>query len=333
MKDSLEQPSSVELTDYRLTLDQIRSTAEVVYESMLPTPQYRWPLLSERLGASVLAKHENYTPLGAFKVRGGLAYFDHVSRHGDRPDGVVSATRGNHGQSVAFGASRAGIPSTIVVPHGNSIEKNQAMVSLGATLIEHGDDFQAAREYAKEIAETRSLEFVPSFHPILICGVASYCLEFLGAANDLDVVYVPIGLGSGICAMIATRDALGLKTKIVGVVSAHARAYLESIDRGVLTESPSSTKLADGMACRTPEADALNIIERGAERIVEVTDDEIAGAMRMIFETTHSCCEGAGAASVAAANQERAAIAGQRVGVVFTGGNVDRDMFAAVLSE
>jgi len=312
-------------------LEDIEAAARTIYKDMAPTPQYCWPLLSERLGTEVWVKHENHTPVGAFKIRGGLVYFAHLAQSGELPGGVISATRGNHGQSVGFAARRYGIPATIVVPHGNSVEKNAAMCAFGVDLIEHGDDFQSAREYANILASERSLHMVPSLHPLLIAGVATYSLELLKAVTDVDVVYVPIGLGSGICGMVATRDALGLRTVVVGVVSAHAPAYAESFSARRMIECPVSTRLADGMACRTPEQAALDVVWQGVDRIVRVTDDEIAAAMRMLFECTHNACEGAGAAAIAAAVQDRSRIAGRKVAVVVSGGNVDREVFAAIL--
>lgn len=314
-------------------LDAIRAASAVVYAAMPPTPQYRWPILCERLGSDVWVKHENHTPVGAFKIRGGLVYFDDYARVQGRRQGVISATRGNHGQSLGYAARRHDIPATIVVPHGNSVEKNAAMRALGVELIEHGDDFQAAREYAQRLAGERDLHLVPSFHPLLVSGVATYAYELLRAIEDLDVVYVPIGLGSGICGMVAVRDALKLKTEIVGVVSAHARAYAESFEAGRAVESPADTRLADGMACRMPEPEALEIIWRGVDRIVQVTDEEVAAAMRSLFECTHNTSEGAGAAATAAAMQERSRIAGRKVAVVMSGGNVDRRVFASVLED
>jgi len=299
---------------------------------MSPTPQYCWPLLCERLGAEVWVKHENHTPVGAFKIRGGLVYFAHYAQTGELRNGVVGATRGNHGQSLGFAARRYGVPATVVVPYGNSTEKNAAMRALGVELVEYGDDFQSSREQAARIAQERALHMMPSFHPLLVAGVGTYSLELLQAVRDIDVVYVPIGLGSGICAMVAVRDALGLKTEIVGVVSAHATAYSESFVSGRVIESQASTKLADGMACRTPEPEALEIIWRGVDRIVEVTDEEVSAAMRTLFECTHNACEGAGAAATAAAIQEGARIAGCKVAVIVSGGNVDTDMFASVLA-
>lgn len=312
-------------------LADLESASRIVYSAMPPTPQICWPLLSERLGAEVWVKHENHSPVGAFKIRGGLVYFHHLAGSESKPAGVISATRGNHGQSVGFAASRHGIAATIVVPRGNSVEKNAAMRALGVELIEHGDDFQAAREYAGSVAIERSLHMVPSFHPHLVAGVATYSLELLRAVQDLDTVYVPIGLGSGISGMISARDALGLKTKIVGVVSAQAPAYAQSFAAKRLIECPVTTEIADGMACRTPDLEALEIIWHGVDRIVQVTDDEVAAAMRLLFECTHNAAEGAGAAGTAAAWQERSRNAGRKIAVIMSGGNVDRQVFARVL--
>lgn len=311
----------------------IEAAAEIVYADMPPTPQFRWPMLCERLGTEVWVKHENQTPVGAFKIRGGLVYFAHLAQSGSMPGGVISATRGNHGQSIGYAARRYGIPATVVVPFGNSVEKNAAMNALGVELIEHGDDFQASLEHAIALADERSLHLVPAFHPMLVAGVGTYSLELFRAIEDIDVAYVPIGLGSGICGMLAARDALGLTTRIVGVVSRHANAYAQSFAAGELIESPVDTQLADGMACRTPQSDALEIIRNGVARIVQVSDAEVAAAMRMLFECTHNTCEGAGAAALAAALQEKQQLEGQKVAVVATGGNIDRELFAAVLSD
>ena len=317
----------------QITLDEIKSAARIVYADMPATPQYRWPMLSERLGTELWVKHENHSPVGAFKIRGGLVYFDHLARSEQMPKGVISATRGNHGQSVGYAARRYGIPATIVVPHGNSPEKNAAMCCLGVKLIEHGDDFQESREFAQQMAQEQSLHMVPAFHRMLVTGVATYSVELLQEVKDLDVVYVPIGLGSGICGMMAARDALGLKTKIAGVVSSQASAYAQSFSAGAPIESPVTTILSDGMACRIPEPAALELIFKGVDRIVQVSDDEVAAAMRVMFECTHNVCEGAGAAALAAAMQEKPAIAGLKVAVVASGGNVDQDVFASVLGQ
>jgi len=314
-----------------ISLEDINDAARIVYAEMPPTPQYRWPLLCEELGTEIWVKHENHTPVGAFKLRGGLVYFDHLAKCGELPKGVISATRGNHGQSVGYAARRYGVEATIVVPHGNSVEKNAAMRALGARLIEHGDDFQASLDYARELAEKESLHLVSSFHPLLVTGVATYCLELLRAVKGIDVVYVPIGLGSGICGMLAARNALGLRTEVVGVTSSHARAYAESFRAGQPREAPVTTHLADGMACRVAVPQALGMILEGVDHIVEVSDDEVAAAMRLMFEATHNVCEGAGAAALAAAMQEKTRLEGRRAAVVASGGNVDREVFTGVL--
>ena len=314
-----------------LSLHEIESAARIVYSAMPATPQYCWPLLCEELGAEVWVKHENHTPVGAFKLRGGLVYFADLASN-STVKGVISATRGNHGQSVGLAAWLHGLSARVVVPHGNSIEKNAAMRALGVDLIEHGDDFQAAREHAGRLADELGLHLVPSFHPLLVSGVASYALELLRAVRDLSTVYVPIGLGSGICAMVAVRDALGLKTEVVGVVSAQAPAYAVSFTAREIREAPVTTTLADGMACRTPQPEALEVIWRGVDRIVEVSDSEVAEAIRILFTSTHNAAEGAGAAALAAARRERSRLAGRRTAVVLSGGNIDRALFADVLA-
>jgi len=298
---------------------------------MSPTPQYAWPLLRELVGAEVWVKHENHTPTGAFKVRGGLVYFRDLMQREDRPAGVISATRGNHGWSVGFAARSCGLSATIVVPHGNSREKNAGMRALGVELIEHGHAFQAAREYAIRLAQEGGLHMVPSFHPLLVQGVASYSMELFRTVPALDVAYVPIGLGSGICGMIAVREALGLSTEIVGVVSEQAPAYALSYEQRRPVEHAVTTQIADGMACRTPEHDALDMIWQHVARVVKVSDDEVEEAMRLIFTATHNPAEGAGAASLAAALREHKRIVGRKVALVLSGANVDRDVFARIL--
>jgi len=310
----------------------LASAAEIVYRAMAPTAQYAWPLLSFRLGAEVWVKHENHTQTGAFKLRGGLVYFESLLRQMPDCPGVISATRGNHGQSVGFAARRAGIAATIVVPYGNSREKNAAMRSLGVELIEYGEDFQAAREHAAALADERGLHMIPSYHADLVRGVATYWQELFQAVPDLDVVFVPIGMGSGICAAVAARAALGVRTRIVGVVSTEAPAYALSFEAGRVVEAPTTTQLADGMACRSPDATALKIICSGVSEIVRVSDEEIANAMRIYFSDTHNAAEGAGAAALAAALQQQSQLRGQKIGLSLSGGNVDRDVFAAVLS-
>lgn len=318
----------------------VAAAQAVVYATLKPTPQFNWPLLSAELGANVWVKHENHQPVGAFKVRGGLTYFDALAQSADfkRGDikGVISATRGNHGQSIAFAAQRLGVPVTIVVPHGNSIEKNAAMRALGAELVEHGDDFQASREFAATLAERRGLHFVPSFHAHLIRGVMTYWVELFEAMRQAgaepDVAFVPIGQGSGFCAAAAARAHTGVKTKLIGVVSAHATAYRDSYVAGQLLESPTSTELADGMACRVPDREALAVVLREAQDVVTVTDAEVAAAMRLLFRTTHNVAEGAGAASLAGAWQQRERWMGKTVATTLCGGNVDTATFAKVLA-
>jgi len=308
-------------------LRQLEQAQAIVGAAMPPTPAYAWPLLSERLGATAIVKHENHTPIGAFKVRGGLVYVDRLKR--ERPDtaGLISATRGNHGQSLAFAAARYGVPVTIYVPSGNSVEKNRAMRAFGADLVEHGEDFQAAREEAERHARRDGLEFVPSFHPDLVMGVATYALELLRKFGDIDVLYVPIGQGSGICGCILARDLLGLHTEIVGVQSTEAPSYALSFAAGMVVATNSSNTLADGMATRVPDPDALAVIRKGASRIVQVSDDEVAAAMRAYWTDTHNLSEGAGAAALAAAMQEKPKLRGKRVGLILSGGNIDLDLF------
>jgi len=317
-----------------LSLPVLRDAARRVHSVLPATPQYRWPLLEAQLGGDgeLWVKHENHLPVGAFKVRGGLIYFEHLLAGAAAPAGVICATRGNHGQSVAFAATRHGIRATIVVPRGNSREKNAAMRALGAELVEHGRDFQAAREHAQELATRNGWHMIPSFHPELVAGVASYALELFDAVSPLDAVVVPIGLGSGACGVIAARDALGLSTEVIGVVSSGAPAYALSIEAGRVISHEVTTVLADGMACRLPDAAALDCLHRGLAGIVQVSDAEIALAMRLLFECTHQVAEGAGAAALAAVLQQRERFAGRRVAVVLSGGNVDRDVFAQALS-
>lgn len=312
------------------TASELDFAAQTVYRYMPPTPQHCWPQLCARLGTEVWVKHENHTSVGAFKVRGAYVYFTALAAAG-KVKGVIAATRGNHGQAVGVGAALLGLPAIVVVPHGNSPEKNAAMRAYGVQLVEHGDDFQAARRHAEAMAHELNLHMVPSFHPCLVSGAATAGLELLRAVGNLETVYVPIGLGSGICGMVAARQALGLRTRIVGVVSTGARAYAASFAAQEPISSPATTRLADGIACSTPDGDALDIILRQVDRIVEVTDDEIAEAIRILFSSTHNCAEGAGAAALAAAIQEGPEAAGSRIGVVLSGGNIDRQRFAEIL--
>lgn len=311
-------------------LPALEDAARLVHAAFPPTPQYAWPLLAARAGAEVWVKHENHTPTGAFKVRGGITYFDRLRRERPHVRGVVSATRGNHGQSLAYAGARAGVPVTIVVPHGNSVEKNAAMRAFGATLVEHGEDFDAAREEAARIAAAgKGLEFAPSFAPDLVRGVATYALELFRGAPPLDALYVPIGLGSGICGCIMARNLLGLSTEIIGVQSTEAPAYALSFEAGRVVTVPSADTRADGMATRIPDPGALAMIRAGAARIVTVTDDQVAEAIRALWQDTHNLAEGAGAAPLAALLAERGRMAGKRAAVILCGGNIDLALFRA----
>ena len=320
----------------KFTHEEIEAAQRTVYAAMPPTPQYTWPQLGARLGCRLWAKHENHTPLGAFKVRGGLTYMEALVRERPEVRHVVSATRGNHGQSIGFAAARHGLAATIVVPHGNSVEKNAAMRALGVQLVEHGDDFQAASEHAAVLAAEQGLHRVPSFARDLVRGVATAYVEFfeeLQCAGDVpDVLFVPIGLGSGFAAAAAARRHCGVQTKLVGVVSTHATAYRDSFRAGRPMEAPVTTLLADGMACRTPVPESVELLLREADDVVAVNDDEVAAAMRILFTDTHNVAEGAGAAALAAALQQRDRWAGRTVGIVVTGGNVDAAVYAQVLT-
>jgi threonine dehydratase len=314
-------------------LDELEADAAFVHETLAPTPQIAWPLLAQRAGCEVWLKHENHQPIGSFKARGALTYFRELRARGPAVRGVVAATRGNHGQSVPWAARRFGIPSTIVVPRGNSVDKNAAMRALGASLIEHGRDFSEAFEHAQALAKSLELRFVPSFHEWLVRGVSTCAFELLRAVPDLDLLYVPIGLGSGICGALRAREALGAKLRIVGVVTERAPAYALSFAAGKPVATDSADTFADGLAVRVPNAEAVTRICAGVERVVQVTEAEIGAAMRALFSDTHNVAEGAGAAALAACLQEREAVAGKRVGVVLTGGNVDRDVYARILAE
>jgi len=312
--------------------DEIEAAARIVYQSMAPTPQILWPLLSERAGCEVWVKHENHTPIGAFKLRGGLVYLHRLRQEHPKARGVIAATRGNHGQSLAWAAACAGLRAVIVVPEGNNPEKNAAMRALGAELIEHGDDYQEAAEHAASLAEGLGLQLAPAFHPWLVQGVATYALEFLRAVPDLDTVYVPIGMGSCICGMIAARDALGLDTRIVGVVAEGAPAYADSFWAETVMSTPTANTIADGLACRVPDPTAVAIIGDGADRVLTVSDDAILAAMRVYFTDTHNLAEGAGAAPLAALLAERDVNAGGKVGLVLSGGNADRALYLQALA-
>jgi threonine dehydratase len=316
---------------HKLTRDDIEQAARHVYQVMPATAQYPWPLLAERLGCSVWVKHENHTPTGAFKVRGGITFLHWLRREHPGVKGIVSATRGNHGQSLALAASTLGLRALIVVPEGNSLEKNNAMRGFGGEVVECGRDFDEAREEAARLAQVHDLYLVPPFHTELVKGVATYALELFIAAPDLDTVYVPIGCGSGICGVIAARDALGLKTQVVGVVSKEAAAAKLSFEAGAICETASANTFADGLAVRKPIPAAFAIYGAASARIVSVSEGEIAEAMRVYYTDTHNLAEGAGAAALAALIQEREMMLGKKVAVILSGGNVDRGVYANVI--
>jgi threonine dehydratase len=312
-------------------LDELEQAARLVHSVLPPTPQYAWPKLADRLGCAVVVKHENHTPTGAFKVRGGLVYLARLLEREQQLAGIISATRGNHGQSLAFAAARAKISATVYVPFGNSPDQNSSMAGFGAKVIEFGADFDAARQEAHRVAAERGLHFVPSFHRDLVAGVASYGLELLRAVADLDALYVGIGMGSGICALIAVRDALGLATEIIGVCAANAPAAAISVRAGRAIPSASSRTFADGLATRDPDPLAIATMCRGAARVIEVSEDAIAEAMRIYFDATHQIAEGAAAAPLAAAIAERERYGYRKVGLVMTGGNIERARLLEVL--
>jgi threonine dehydratase len=313
------------------TIEEIRQAAQSVYRVMEPTPQYCWPLLCERLGTEIWVKHENQTRTGSFKARTAIIYVEELMKREPATRGLIAATRGNHGQSVALAAKRFGVAAIIVVPHGNSVEKNAAMRAQGAQLIEHGHDYQSSREHADALSRELGYHFVPPYHRDIVKGVATYWLEFLTKVADVDLLYVPIGMSSGACAASAVRNGLGLKTKIVGVVSEAAPAYALSFEQKKCVEAPASAKLADGLACRKPEQGSLDFLLESVERVVRVSEAEVAEGMKIMFTDTHNVVEGAGAAGLAAALKEKDALPGKRVGVVATGANVDHDVFARVL--
>ncbi len=313
--------------------EDIESAAELIYRTMPPTPQYCWPLLSTRCGTEIWVKHENHTMTGAFKVRGGIVHIDALARERSDIPGVIAATRGNHGQSVAFAARNAGIRSVVVVPHDNSREKNAAMRAFGAELVEHGRDFNEAYDYARERAEAEGLYPFPSYDLDLVRGVGTYSLEILSAVPDLDILYVPLGLGSGVCGAVAAREALGLKTNIVAAAAEQAPCYAHSFAAGKPVSTNSADTIADGLAVRIPDERPLEVILKGVARIVTVSEAEIEAAMRYYYTDTHNLAEGAGAAALAAALQERETLAGKRVGLILSGGNVDKEIYQRILGD
>jgi len=315
------------------TIEEVRNAAELIYSVMQPTPQICWPLVCQRLGTEVWLKHENHTPTGSFKARTAVVYTAELMKREPQTKGLITATRGNHGQSVALAAKRFGLHATIVVPKGNSLEKNAAMRAQGGELVELGEDFQESREHAERLSHSNGFHFVPNYHYDIVRGVATYWLELFSKLPDIDVAYVPVGQGSGICSCVAVRNGLGLKTKIVGVVSEKAPAYALSFESRKPIEAAVTTKLADGMACRKPDDEPLQIMLENVDHIVRVSEEEVARSMKMIFMDTHNVAEGAGASALAAALKEKAVLAGRRVAVVVSGGNVDYQVYGRVLME
>ncbi len=314
-----------------VTLSELEAAARLVHSVMPPTPLLAWPKLARRSGCQVFVKHENHTPAGAFKVRGGLVYMDRLKREQPKVPGVISATRGNHGQSIAFAASRNGIPATIYVPRGNSPDQNSAIAAFGATVVEFGKDFDEAKHEALRVAAHKGLHLIPSFHRDLVLGVGTYALEMFRAVDDLDAVYVGVGMGSGICGLISARDALGLETEIIGCGPFNAPATALSFAAGKVTHSDSANTFADGLATREPNSQAIDIICRGASRFVQVTEDEIAAAIRIYFDDTHHVAEGAGATPLAALIKDAPRMQGKRIGLVLSGGNIERARYLKVL--
>src|SRR5450432_3457883 len=312
-------------------LQELEDSAALVYRVMPATPLHAWPKLTKRLGCSVWVKHENHTPTGAFKVRGGIVYLERLCRSQPGVHGVISATRGNHGQSIAFAAARAGVPATIYVPKGNSPDQNSAIAAFGASLVEFGKDFDEAKHEAFRVAAIKGLHFVPSFHRDLVAGVASYALELFRGADNLDAVYVGVGMGSGICGLIAARDLFGLRTEIVGVGPDKAPATALSFAAGQPVAYPSANTFADGLATREPDTQAVATICRGVSRFIQVSEDEMAEAMRIYFDDTHQVVEGAGAAPLAALWKDRQKMTGKRVALVLSGGNIERARYLQVM--
>ncbi|NNE80982.1 MAG: threonine dehydratase [Silicimonas sp.] len=313
------------------TLSELEDAHRLITTRMPATPQYAWPQLAREVGTEVWVKHENHTPTGSFKVRGAFTFIDWLTRTHPESPGIITATRGNHGQGQSLAATRAGLKAVIYAPHGNSVEKNAAMRAFGANLIEFGDDFDEAKEEALRVATTEGLAFVPPFHKELVRGVATYAYELLLAQPDLDTLYVPIGCGSGICGCIAARDALSRATRIVGVVSENAQTAKLSAEARRPIETNSANTFADGMAVRMPVKAALDIYSDGADRILTVSDDAVARAIRIYYRGIHNLAEGAGAAALAALIQEKDRMAGQKVAVILTGGNIDTDWFLTVM--
>ncbi len=314
------------------TLAELEAVFPIVRRLVPETPAYSWPLLKERFGFEVVVKHENHTPIGAFKARSSIVFIQKYIEENGRPTGVVSATRGNHGQSMALAARSLGLPATIVVPEGNAEGKNRAMKAFGAELVVDGRDFDIARRTAERLVAESGYLMVPSFHRNIVMGVATYALEFFRAHPDLDVVYVPVGMGSGACGLITVRDLLGLKTEIVPVVTERAPAYKLSVEAGGIVTTETARTFADGMACREPVQEALDVLSGGAACVLTVSESEVADAIRILYADTHNVAEGAGAAALAAMRQEASRLKGRKAGVILSGGNLDEAALQVVLA-
>jgi len=308
-------------------LMELEQAATDIYQVTPATPQYNWPLLAKTTGCDVWVKHENHTPTAAFKVRGGIHLLNQLMKANNKPKGIISATRGNNGQSLSYASKRAGLPLTIVVPECNNIDQNNAIQGFGADLVVHGKDFEAARKHSLILQQELGYQAIAPFEKSLIVGVASYAIELFSAIKDLDTVYVPIGMGSGICGLIKTRDLLNLKTKIVGVVAEGAPTFALSFAAGKVVNTDYANTIADGVATSAPIEEAFEIIKKGASRVITVNDLEIAKAMYQYYQTTHNLSEGAGAVPLAGLMKEKQQMKGKKVGLILSGGNIDFESF------
>jgi len=318
------------------TLQDMYAARARVYRAMKPSPLLRHPLLAAESGLDISVKHENHNPTGAFKVRGGLNLVASVAREGGagaRISGVITATTGNHGQSIALACARDGVPCTIVVPLGNNPEKNAAMRAHGAELIEFGRDFDEARERAEQLQQERGLRYIHSANePLLIAGVGTYALEIFAEAPDVDVILVPIGGGSGACGCALVRSALGSRAKIIGVQASAADAFARSWRGRTRIVGDKAATFAEGMATRVTFDLTFGILQRELDDIVTLSEEELAEGIRVALRTTHNLAEGAGAASIAAAMKLRSVLAGKKIVCVMSGGNIDRATLTKILT-
>ena len=328
-------------TGVRPTLADVYDARTRVYRALKPTPLLRHPLLAQESGLDIRVKHENHNPTGAFKVRGGLNLIGSLSVRGEAAPGgtnaqrrgVITATTGNHGQSIALACALGGVPCTIVVPLGNNPEKNAAMRAYGAELIEFGKDFDEAREKVEQLQHERQLRYVHSANePMLIAGVGTYALEIFEELPDVDVVIVPIGGGSGACGCAIVRSAIGSGAKIIGVQAARADAFARSWRGPSRVVGDSAATFAEGMATRVTFDLTFGILQKELDDIVTLTEEELADGIRLAVRTTHNLAEGAGAASLAAAVKLRSSLAGKKIVCVMSGGNIDRATLTRILT-